>query len=100
MKLQPIYELLSKIKTELKAWNVTVELNTDFYDEDDVEVEEINFKIIIFCEHLPEPIQLSIPIEDIDDYDLTTSLKMLQFEIDSFAEVNNLYYHNVSLRLH
>lgn len=100
MKLQPIHKLLSKIQSELKAWNVTIELNTDRFEEDDIEIEETSFRVIIFCEHLQEPVQLTIPIEEIDDYDLDTSLKMLQFEIDSFTDVDDLYYHNVSLRLH
>lgn len=100
MKLQPIYEILSKIKTELKAWNVTIELNTDLFEEDDIEIEETTFRIIIFCQHIPEPVQISIPVEDIEDYDLENTLQMLKFELDNYIEGDNLYYHNVSLRLH
>lgn len=100
MKIQPIYKIVNQIKDELKAWNVTIELNTDLFEEDGVEVEETNFRIIIFCEHIKDPVQISIPVEDIDDYDLENTLQMLKFELDNYVEGDNLYYHNISLRLH
>lgn len=100
MKIQPIYEIVNYIKTELQAWNVTIELNTDLFEEDDVEVEETNFRIIIFCEHIKDPVQVSVGLEDIENYDLETTLKMLKFELDNYIDGDNIYYYNVSLRLH
>lgn len=100
MKIQPIYEIVNYIKTELKAWNVSVELNTDLFEEDGAEVEETTFRIIIFCEHIKDPVQVSIALEDVEDYDLETTLKMLKFELDNYIEGDNIYYYNVSLRLH
>ncbi|AGH31998.1 hypothetical protein VPIG_00141 [Vibrio phage PWH3a-P1] len=100
MNLKPIYDLMDKIKTELQAWNVSVELNTNEYEERDAIMEETYFTITIFTEMVDDPIRLTIPVDEIEDYDLNIALQMLKFEIDSVLDNENLYFHNVSMRVH
>jgi hypothetical protein len=100
VNIKPIYDLMDTIKTELQAWNVSVELNTNEYEERDAVMEETYFTITIFTEMVDDPIRLTIPVEEIEGYDLSIALQMLKFEIDSILDNENLYFHNVSMRIH
>ena len=99
MSISNVYKIMSKIQSELKAWNVSVELNADVFEGEDNKLEE-SFMITIFTDLVEDPIRLTIPVNELEDYNIENTIQILKFELESYLDNGNVFFYATSQMIH
>lgn len=99
MSIHNIYKIMSKIQSELRAWNVSIELNADVFEEEDSKLEE-SFMVTIFTDLVEDPIRLTIPVNELEDYNIENTIQILKFELESYLDNGNVFFYATSQMIH
>lgn len=99
MSINNVYKIMSKIQSELRAWNVSVELNADVFEGSDNKLEE-SFMITIFTDLVEDPIRLTIPVNELEDYNIENTIQILKFELESYLDNGNVFFYATSQMIH
>ena len=99
MSINNVYKIMSKIQSELKAWNVSVELNADVFEGEDNKLEE-SFMVTIFTDLVEDPIRLTIPVNELEDYNIENTIQILKFELESYLDNGNVFFYATSQMIH
>tara|TARA_Y100000588_G_scaffold170332_2_gene184167 strand:+ start:1471 stop:1743 length:273 start_codon:yes stop_codon:yes gene_type:complete len=90
---------MSKIQSELRAWNVSVELNADVFEGSDNKLQE-SFMVTIFTDLVEDPIRLTIPVDELEDYNIENTIQILKFELESYLDNGNVFFYATSQMIH
>lgn len=99
MSINNVYKIMSKIQSELRAWNVSVELNADVFEGSDQKLEE-SFMVTIFTDLVEDPIRLTIPVNELEDYNIENTIQILKFELESYLDNGNVFFYATSQMIH
>jgi len=99
MSINNVYKIMSKIQSELRAWNVSVELNADVFEGGDRKLQE-SFMITIFTDLVEDPIRLTIPVNELEDYNIENTIQILKFELESYLDNGNVFFYATSQMIH
>lgn len=99
MSINNVYKIMSKIQSELRAWNVSVELNADVFEGSNQKLEE-SFMVTIFTDLVEDPIRLTIPVNELEDYNIENTIQILKFELESYLDNGNVFFYATSQMIH
>ena len=99
MSINNVYKIMSKIQSELRAWNVSVELNADVFEGSDNKLQE-SFMVTIFTDLVEDPIRLTIPVNELEDYNIENTIQILKFELESYLDNGNVFFYATSQMIH
>ena len=99
MSIHNVYKIMSKIQSELRAWNVSIELNADVFEGGDSKLEE-SFMVTIFTDLVEDPIRLTIPVNELEDYNIENTIQILKFELESYLDNGNVFFYATSQMIH
>ncbi len=99
MSINNVYKIMSKIQSELRAWNVSVELNADVFEGSDNKLQE-SFMVTIFTDLVEDPIRLTIPVDELEDYNIENTIQILKFELESYLDNGNVFFYATSQMIH
>lgn len=99
MSIHNIYKIMSKIQSELRAWNVSIELNADAFEGGDSKLQE-SFMVTIFTDLVEDPIRLTIPVNELEDYNIENTIQILKFELESYLDNGNVFFYATSQMIH
>ena len=99
MSIHNVYKIMSKIQSELRAWNVSIELNADVFEDGDSKLEE-SFRVTIFTDLVEDPIRLTIPVNELEDYNIENTIQILKFGLESYLDNGNVFFYATSQMIH